>query len=726
MTTTPTPLPFTYGKRLDDLEVLGRSPLLRGMPIQELSQFIELLDQVALPPGTAVFREGDVADLMYFVLEGEARLRRGSFELRPVRAGDSFGEAALLSGGRRGFTVSTQGTVRLARLSRSRYLSFIANHPRAALHFMQALAAVLAQQVTDLTDDVGLLAHQRSLPRHTHVRVRRGDDDLLVTTGTLVGAMLPREHDGAPVVGGLVNAKCASLEQAIVADVVLAPATLQTAEGRMIYTRSAALLLLEAARRAAPGVAVRMGPPVDAGQVVLVGDPDTDRAGLARRILERMEALRAEDVPLREEVWATDEARVHFAEHGAPDVATLLLGRRESTVTLAACGETLAIGMGPLLPRAGMIGRVHIEPHPAGLLLALPDLAPYMPIERAVRVDPIACERVAPRYEGPMTSSERRWLEGLGVTSVGSFDEVCVNHRVPEVIRVAEGFHEKWIGRIVDAIVSRRHDLQVIAISGPSSSGKTTFIKRLTVQLLVEGIRPVALSLDDYYVDREKTVRDENGEYDFEAFEALDIDLLRRQTERLLARERVKIARYDFLSGKSMPEGGRELLMGNGDVLLLEGIHGLDPALLDGVVPPSRIYRIFVHPATTLAFDRLNVFPPDDLRLLRRIVRDRHQRNHDAAATIARWPSVRRGELRRIYPYLANADVVFDSSLVYEPSILKSYAERYLLEVHPDDPATATAYRLRKMLDPFVTIYPDHVPPTSVIREFIGGSGFEY
>jgi len=735
VTTTLTALPFTYGKRLDDLEVLGKSSLLRSLPIQELSQFVELLDQVALPPGTCVFREGDAADLMYFVLEGEARIRRGSLELRPVRAGDSFGEAALLSAGPREITVETDRVVRLARLSRSRYLSFVANHPRAALHVTQALAACLAAQVTELTDDVRLLAHQRSLPRHTHVRIRRLDDDLTVPTGTLVGTLLPREHDGVPVVGGIVNAKNASLEKAIVADATLSPLTLATAEGRGVYLRSAALVVLEAARRAFPSASFHMGPPLEMGQVVVVsganGDAGGDRAALVARVLAAANELRAEDAPIREEVWATDEARVHFAEraanaNGVNGVAAILLARRESTVTLATCGETITLAMGPLLPRAGMIGRLVLDPHPSGMLLVLPDLSPYMPIERGVRIDPLATERTVPRYDGPMTAPTRRWLEELSVTSVGAFDAFCVAHRVPELIRVAEGFHEKWIGRIVDAICARRHELQVIAIAGPSSSGKTTFIKRLTVQLLVEGIRPVSLSLDDYYVDRDKTARDENGEYDFEAFEALDASLLRSQVGALLARAPVRAARYDFVTGKAAPEGGRELVMGEGDVLLVEGIHGLDPQLLAGVVDPARIYRIFVHPATTLAFDRLNVFPPDDLRLIRRIVRDRHQRNHDAAATIARWPSVRRAELRRIYPFLANADVVFDSALVYEPSILKTYAERYLLEVPPDDPTSATAYRLRKLLDPFVTIYPDHVPPTSVIREFIGGSGFEY
>lgn len=727
MTTEVSALPFTYGKRLDDLDVLARSPLLRSMPIQDLSQLLELLDQVALPSGTSVFREGDAADLMYFVLEGEARMRRGSLELRPLRAGDSFGEAALLATSPRSFTVETHGTVRLARLSRSRYLSFIASHPRAALHLTQALAALLAQQVVDLTDDVGLIAHQRSSPRHTHVRIRRNGDSLVVPTGTLVGAMLPRvdERSGAPVVGGLVNHRAESLEHPLVADATLAAATPETADARAIVLRSAALLFLEAARRAAPDVPLRMGPTIDVGQVVLAA-AGLDRARLARKILERLDTLRTEDVALREEVWSTDEARLYFTEHGAADVAALLLARRESTVTLASCGETVVLGMGPLLPRATFVGPITLEPHPAGLLLSLPELARYLPMDRGERVDPIACERRAPRYMGPMAASQTRWLDGLGITSAGAFATFCIGQHVPELIRVAEGFHEKWIGRIVDAIVSRRNDLQVIAISGPSSSGKTTFIKRLTVQLLVEGINPVAISLDDYYVDRTKSPIDESGDYDFEAYEAVDAGLLREQTTKLLAREELRVARYDFVAGKSEPHGGRALRMGVGDVLLMEGIHGLDPALLAGVVEPARIYRIFVHPATTLAFDRANVLAPDDLRLLRRIVRDRHHRNYDAAATIARWPSVRRGELRRIYPFLANADVVFDSALVYEPSILKTFAERYLLEVPLDHPSAATAHRLRKTIDPFVTIYPDHVPQTSVIREFIGGSGFEY
>ena len=350
----------------------------------------------------------------------------------------------------------------------------------------------------------------------------------------------------------------------------------------------------------------------------------------------------------------------------------------------------------------------------------------HLPALPGGTIDPLATEAACPRYGGDMSAAEHRWLAGFGVTSVGRFNEHCVSGEVTELIRVAEGFHEKWIGTIADTVAARRGEVRVIVIAGPSSSGKTTFIKRLTVQLLVNGIRPVSVSLDDYYVDRRRTPKDASGDFDFEAFEALDGELLRTHVSRLLAGERVGMARYDFVAGESYPSGGEELSLGPGDVLLFEGIHGLNPALLGAVVAAESIFRIFVQPATTLPFDHLNVLAPDDARLVRRIVRDRHQRDYSAAETILRWPSVRRGELSHIYPNRVNADVVFDSSLVYEMSVLKTYAERYLLEVPASHPAFTTAFRLRNLIDQFVAIYPDHVPPTSVLREFIGGSGFEY
>ena len=290
---------------------------------------------------------------------------------------------------------------------------------------------------------------------------------------------------------------------------------------------------------------------------------------------------------------------------------------------------------------------------------------------------------------------------------------------------MSEGFQEKRIGRIADEIQARGRSVKVVCLAGPSSSGKTTFIKRLKVQLQVNGVNPVGLSLDDYYVDRDLTPKDDKGEFDYEAFEALRVDLLQENFTRLLAGESVRTAHYDFATGASAPTGGPEIKLGPNDILMLEGIHGLNPRLLSAL-PDTAVYRVFACPLAQLPFDRLTRVHASDVRLLRRLVRDRHSRGSTAAANIMRWASVRSGERKHIFPYQHHADSVFDSSLIYELSVLKVFAERYLLEVPQSHPAYTTAFRLLGLLDRFVTIYPDHVPPTSILREFIGGSGFEY
>jgi uridine kinase len=377
--------------------------------------------------------------------------------------------------------------------------------------------------------------------------------------------------------------------------------------------------------------------------------------------------------------------------------------------------------MGPLLPSTGRMHGFRLRPLDGRLALELGKLDP-----RANGAAPDAQPAAQSPAHAEMPAEHQRWLTAMGVTSVGAFNELCITGQVSHLIRVSEGFHEKRIGQIADAIAAARERIRVISIAGPSSSGKTTFIKRLRVQLQIDGVNPVGISLDDYYVDRDKTPRAPSGDWDFEALEALDLPLLQAHVGRLLAGERVRTARYDFLTGRSHPEGGPEIQLRSGDVLMLEGIHGLNPRLLGETPAPGVLHRIFIHPATTLPFDRLSRVSATDLRLLRRIVRDRHQRGYSAADNILRWPSVQAGEREHIFPFQAEADAVFDTSLIYEPAVLKVFAERYLLEVPQDHPAYPTAHRLRYLVDRFVSIYPDHVPPTSLVREFIGGSGFEY
>jgi len=391
-------------------------------------------------------------------------------------------------------------------------------------------------------------------------------------------------------------------------------------------------------------------------------------------------------------------------------------------VSLVRCGQTWASVPRPLLPDSSLLEGAHVLEHPLGLLLDFgPRIRSTLPARRS---STLALELRAPRYGAPMTRSATEWLNQLGVDSVGTFNRVCVRGKVDELIRVSEGFHEKRIAEIAD-LIQQRGGVRIIAVAGPSSSGKTTFIKRLLVQLRVNGFEPLELSLDDYYADRDRQRPDASGQLDFERLEALNLSQLRADLDELLGGGTVRPPRYDFQLGASRARAGAELCLGERGVLLVEGIHALNPELY-GPTSRSQAFAVFIHPATSLAFDRLSSVEPADVRLLRRVVRDRHQRGFATADTLSRWQSVRTGERLHIFPFQQEADAVFDSSLVYEVSVLRVYAERYLLEVPRGSAEAPSARRLRELLQLFVPIHPDHVSPTSLLREFIGGSGFAY
>lgn len=529
---------------------------------------------------------------------------------------------------------------------------------------------------------------------------------------------LPASIDGALVVAGRQGDHLLALHARIEQAASLAPVTTRDWEGRDIFRRSACLVLLEAARQL--GVRLQLGPSITSGRLVLPPD-QADRAALALGLNARFAELRAAAAPIDEELLSVDDAIALFRKQDDPSACLLLEDGLESVVTLQRCGETWANVPRPLLPHAGMLDDVSVLEHPLGLLLDFGRQIRATLPKRATST--IALELRAPRYGAPMTLNGVEWLKLLGVESVGTFNRVCVQGSVADLIRVSEGFHEKRIAEIADSIKARG-GVRLVAVAGPSSSGKTTFIKRLLVQLRVNGLEPLELSLDDYYLDRERQPRDEQGDFDFEALEALDVGLVRANLAALLAGGSVRPPRYDFQQGQSRPAAGGELRLGERSVLLIEGIHALNPALYG--LNRSRSFNVFIHPAMSLPFDRLSCLEPADVRLLRRIVRDRHQRGFAAVETLARWPSVRRAERLHIFPFQEEADAVFDSSLVYEVSVLRVYAERYLREVPRHAVDAPSARRLRQLLQSFVPIHPDHVPPTSLLREFIGGSGFTY
>jgi len=706
-------------ERTERLEALSRCQIAAGLPPADRELLLDETQPAAAPAGAVLAREGEAGSDLFLVLRGQVELWRSDLRLGTVGAGGHFGALSFVTGRPRAATATAGSAVELAVLGHEGWERLAARRPGAALALLQALVRHLRQELVERTDSLSLLLRGRSLPRAREVEVAVAGERRRVATGTPMRQLLPREVEGQLVVAGLLGQKPVSLSTPICAPGAIAPLTAAHGEGRHVYTRAAALLLLEAAQAVAPEREVRMGRSLGPTQLVEVaGTAPAELPELAAAVAREMERLRQADVPFRHELWGTDEAIAWFQERRWTDAARLLRSHREGTTQLVSCGRLYALGMGPILPSTGMLRGLTLVPHGAGLLLAY---GPHDPRHQGAAAQPPD----EPGADGHMVQDHRAWLDGMGVRSVGDFNDLCVSGQVSQLIRVAEGFHEKRIGRIADEITARGGRVRIICVAGPSSSGKTTFLSRLRVQLQINGTRPVGISLDDYYLDRTATPRDARGEYDFEALEALDLPLLHGHLRQLLRGEPVRTARYDFLTGRSHPEGGPPIALGPGAVLVLEGIHGLNPALLGGAAAPEELFRIFVHPATTLPFDRLTRVSPTDLRLLRRVIRDRHGRGYSAADNIGRWPSVQDGERRHIFPHRRLADAVFDSSLVYEPAVLKVYGERYLLEVPPDHPAFGTAWRLRSLIDRFVAIYPEHVPQNSLLREFIGGSGFE-
>jgi uridine kinase len=738
------------------LDALARIPLLQALPGAE--RLAAWLEPVRVAAGQPIVREGARDRDLYLVLAGQARILSQGLDVGRLHPGDHLGELALAAGHPRGATVLAEGDVELARLSHEAFERLAVEDPALGLRLLQRLLAGVGTRLHDMTHGLDVLLRERSMPRRAMVNARVRGVPRPVPTGTPFYELLPREIDGEPVVAALVDARPASLAAGVLSDATIEPLHTGTWEGVRVYRHSVALLLLEAARRRRPELVVRIEHSLGFGQHVSVQGPVESLPALAEALTEEMLALVDADLPLLEQWWTVEEARELLAREGWSEAVELLRTWREASCRLVSYGTVHALRLSPLVHRTGLLsgfyvlanaegpttpaakaglvlvhGEIDIEPASALATTPVAAQASAAPSDRyeassstVVAVTrPIAVQTAAAARQATLVMREHeRWLQVLGTSSVGLLNRACIEGDVGRLIRVAEGYQEKRISQIADAIAARADRLKVICIAGPSSSGKSTFIRRLEVQLQVVGLRPRGLSLDDWYVDREHLPRDAAGELDLEAFEALRGDLLQSQLVRLLAGEEVRVARFDFQSGRSHPEGGPLVRLRDRDLLMLEGIHGLRPQLLSAL-PDAQVFRVFVSPLAQLPLDRLSRVHASDLRLLRRIVRDRHGRNTDAAETIVRWPSVRRGERTHIFPFQHHAHEAFDSSLIYELCVLKVFAERYLLEVPADHPAFPTAFRLLDLLDRFVTIYPDHVPPTSILREFIGNSGFE-
>jgi uridine kinase len=539
-----------------------------------------------------------------------------------------------------------------------------------------------------------------------------------VDSGTTVTQFLHSYFGELPrdILAALVNRRMVMLDFPLRGlHVELEAVRTSTREGEAVARRTASLLLLESTRELYPEVRLVVGQSLGGGYFYRwLADRAPSEQEVAS-ILRRMEELCAEDRPFVRQVMTLEQAEATFRAQGQESKLQLLATHRGSTVPVVSCGEVVDIVHGPVAPSAGRIRGFSLVPYEDGVLLRFPrngDAAHLPPL--------LPQPRLFAAYR-----ETRRWNEVLGVAHVGSLNRLCLSGEISEVIRIAEGFHEKKIAEIADRIASCRDRVRLVLVAGPSSSGKTTFIRRLGIQLRVNGIRPVGLSLDNFFVDREQTPMGPDGKPDWEALEALDLPLFNAGLTALLRGEEVELPRYDFTLGRRVArDRWARHHLAHDEVLLVEGIHGLNPRLTEAV-PDGMKFRVFISALTQLTLDDHNRIFTSDSRLLRRIVRDRLFRNHPATRTLEMWGSVRRGEARGIFPFQEGADAMFNSALVYEPAVLKVFAERFLLEVPRERPAYTEAYRLLKFLAWFVPVFQDDVPSTSILREFIGGSPFE-
>ncbi len=506
-------------------------------------------------------------------------------------------------------------------------------------------------------------------------------------------------------------------------------------QGRDVYVRSLCMMVYKAVRELAPGMALRIEHSVSRGlyctlrprraaaDAVVASSGDTGAEevcgpdpGLIRDIRVRIKEIAARRIPFERKERLTADVTALFREQGLDDKAALLETVDQIYTTYYLLDDTADCYYGPLAPDTGHIRVFDLRTYKQGFLLLGPDT-----VDPAVPATPVRQSKMFDAF-----LDIERFNRVVGVSCVAELNRAVEAGCTSPLINVAEAMHDKILGRISDEIARRRREgcAGIIMMAGPSSSGKTTTGKRLSIQLMTNLIKPKMISLDDYFVDRVRTPLDENGEYDYESLYALDLDLFNSDLRRLLRGEEINLPTYSFELGARILKP-RPLRLYRNDVLVIEGIHGLNPELTAGI-SPGDIFKVYVSALTTLNIDDHNWISTTDNRLLRRIVRDHKYRHISPAETIRRWPSVRRGEEKWIFPFQENADATFNSSLIFEIGVMKAYAEPLLRNVSHSDSAYVVAHRLVRFLEYFRTVPADQIPSTSLLREFLGGSSFHY
>ena len=518
-----------------------------------------------------------------------------------------------------------------------------------------------------------------------------------------------------PVLGAMVNHRLRDLRLRLLIPVTVEFIDITHAAGIRMYTRSLFFLLQRAVREVMPCCRLRVSHSVSRGYYcVISGYEQPIEYPLIFSILEKMREFIGRDLPFESKRMTTEEAIAIFEQQGDPEKVRLLQSRPKLYTTLYVLDGVYDYYLEGLVPSTGYLERFDLVKYYQGMLLRVPQQKSPESLEELEIQDKMF--EIFREYQD--------WVEVLGIKDAGTINLRVRKGEGGDLVKVSEALHEKKVAQIADTIHSRGDLIRLILIAGPSSSGKTTFSKRLAVQLQVAGLRPHTLSLDNYFVNRENTPRDEKGDYDFESLDALDVAKFNDDLLALMAGERIELPKFSFERGERYFDGSFLQLEPNG-ILVVEGIHGLNPLLTDRI-PRERKFKIYISALTSISLDGQSRIASSDNRLLRRMVRDQRYRSYGAIQTIRRWGSVRRGEDKNIFPYQEEADIMFNSALPYEFGVLKQFAEPILNEVPDSVPEYSEAVRLLRFLRVFSPIGLEEIPPTSILREFLGGSSFSY